>query len=441
MSIRRHGRKALGVIAVSAVIALTACSGGGQAAPTAQPTLSSDPVTISFAWWGNDARAEATLKIIDAFEAKYPNITVEPQGTDFASYFDKLATQTAGGSTPDAMQMQDVYLRTYANNGTLLDLDSVNSILDESGYSDSALSTGKIDDTLYALPVSLSAQAMFVNERILKASGVKLPDDDTWTWDDFADFAKKISDAGNGAYYGADITRAFGPAQLEDWARQSGDQTFDADGDLVIKKETLSSYFQFYLDLQNSGAGQPAAQTVENWNGGQTSYPSMTGNAATVSLAFNWIAQLTTATGDPFLILKTPTKDGEPPATFNRANFYWSISSKSKHPAEAALFLNFFVNDPAAIELTGTERGLPVNTTALDLLQPNLSDNDKAQLEYADRIKDFVGAPYIVPPASSTTVDAMLQTYVEAVLFEQQTPDEAADGFIKDMQAAIDDAK
>ena len=96
------------------------CSAGGDAATE----LSDKPVTLRFTWWGNDARTAATQEVIAAFEKEYPNITIEPQFTDWAGYWDKLATETAANDTPDIIQMDEKYIATYGDRGALLDLKS-----------------------------------------------------------------------------------------------------------------------------------------------------------------------------------------------------------------------------------------------------------------------------------------------------------------------------
>ena len=50
-----------------------------------------DPITLRFNWWGGDSRHEKTLKAIEAFEAKYPNITVEAEYEAFNGHEEKIS--------------------------------------------------------------------------------------------------------------------------------------------------------------------------------------------------------------------------------------------------------------------------------------------------------------------------------------------------------------
>src|SRR5690625_6479221 len=78
-----------------------------------------EQATIRFSWWGSDTRHQMNQDLIEAFEDEHPNITVTPDYTDWGGYWDKLATQTAGGDTPDVLMQEERYLREYADRGVL----------------------------------------------------------------------------------------------------------------------------------------------------------------------------------------------------------------------------------------------------------------------------------------------------------------------------------
>ena len=93
-------------VGAATMLTLTACAGPAET-PATGPTLSDEPVTLSFTWWGNDVRHGITEELIAAFEAENENITIEPQYTDWAGYWDKLATTVAAGDAPDIIQMDE----------------------------------------------------------------------------------------------------------------------------------------------------------------------------------------------------------------------------------------------------------------------------------------------------------------------------------------------
>src|SRR3954451_4913804 len=92
----------LGVAAAS--MGLTACgsgSGGGSSDGSAD---------LQFAWWGNEVRNKNTAAAIAAYTKEHPKVKISQQPGEFATYWDKLATQTAGNKAPDIIQMDMSYI-------------------------------------------------------------------------------------------------------------------------------------------------------------------------------------------------------------------------------------------------------------------------------------------------------------------------------------------
>ena len=83
---------------------------------------SDDQVTIKITWWGGDARHEATQKVLDLYTESHPNVKFEAIPAGWDGYFEKLSTQAASGSMPDIVQMDYLYISTYAKNNSLADL-------------------------------------------------------------------------------------------------------------------------------------------------------------------------------------------------------------------------------------------------------------------------------------------------------------------------------
>src|SRR5262249_50949295 len=97
---------------------LAACGTG-----TSGGSGSGGDVTISFAWWGRGARATITQKAVDLFQQRNPHIKVQTTFSAYAAYWDKMATQTAGGNPPDVITMDTRYLSEYGSRKVLLDLN------------------------------------------------------------------------------------------------------------------------------------------------------------------------------------------------------------------------------------------------------------------------------------------------------------------------------
>ena len=69
-----------------------------------------DVVEIRFTWWGDTTRNEMYNQICDRFEEANPDIKVIRESGSWNDYWDKLATQVAGGNAPDVISMHVQYI-------------------------------------------------------------------------------------------------------------------------------------------------------------------------------------------------------------------------------------------------------------------------------------------------------------------------------------------
>ena len=111
------------------------------------------PVDLKFAWWGNELRNKNTQASIDAYVKANPNVKIAPQPGEFGSYWDKLATQTAGGQAPDIIQMDMNYIAEYGTRQALLDLSKV----DVSKFTEGTVDSGKINDQLVGINAGVNS--------------------------------------------------------------------------------------------------------------------------------------------------------------------------------------------------------------------------------------------------------------------------------------------
>ena len=118
---------------------------------------------------------------------------------------------------------------------------------------------------------------------------------------------------------------------------------------------------------------------------------------------------------------------------------YWTAAATSEHPAEAAAFINFMVNTVDAANIIKTDRGITANSAVRDAIASILTPLDQQAVDYQDGLD--VGPPPVVTPNGASAVEAILQRYTQAVYFGEQTPEDAAQAFIDELQGEIDAAE
>jgi multiple sugar transport system substrate-binding protein len=418
----------LGAAATAAGLALSGCGGGGSPAAGGN-------VELNFVYWGDATRAKMTDEAIKIFEQKNPGITVKSEYQDSAPYADKLATRFAGGNPPDVLAMANRSLLEYAQRGTLADLKKLPELnLDK--IPDTVLSRGEVDGKLYGLATGVTTIGMVVNKNITDQAGVTIPDDKTWSWEDYAKFATEVTQKTGGKVYGAgyDVSTETGPILL---ARQRGEDFYTQDNKLGVSEETMSQWFQYSVDLRKAG-GYPPAGFFEQIGGSAAQSYLAKGTVASQIIPINNFKGYNDAAGGNVVLLRMPGETTQKRRGYSAdPTMLWSIAAKSKHPKEAAKLLDFLTNDSDGAAQTLTQRGVPINPDVAASITPKLSPGDTTFVNMMAAIQeDDLPPAYVYPKGASVVADTLKQLATE-VEFGRVTPAEAAKTFLEKSNAAI----
>ncbi|MDZ5077228.1 ABC transporter substrate-binding protein [Nesterenkonia sp. HG001] len=420
---RRRGTSAL-TAGLAAALALTACGGGGGG--------DDDEVTLRFVWWGSDARHQNTQEIIDAFEEEHPDITISGDFGDWDGYWDQLATQTAAADSPDIIQMDELYLREYADRGSLLDLDQV----DTSQMDDTVVDNGRTEGGLYGITIGINAFTILANPDLFDEAGVEMPDDATWTWDDYRDIAVELSEDLDGAWGagGFDETGGF-----QTWVRQQGGHLSNDEGELGFTVEDAESYFEYIAELLDSGATPSASALAEDQGVGPDQSLTTAGEVAMRAWWSNQSVALSESTGTELELLRFPshTGDAEDAAPWYKSSMFLSGSAATDHPEEVQLFIDFFVNSEEAALIDMAERGIPPNNEIRQTVTEELEGPQLAMAEYIDQIEGELGPSEPVPAMGGSAFQQILYRYQDEVLFERMSPADAAEAMVGEMEGEL----
>ncbi|MET7339030.1 sugar ABC transporter substrate-binding protein [Nonomuraea sp. NPDC005650] len=395
-------------------------------------------VTLRFAWWGGDLRNKMTTEVIAAFEQANPNIKIAPEPGSFEGYFDKLATQVASGNAPDVIQMPDGYFNEYVGRGALLDLTKLP--IDHTDIDDAVWNTGVVGGKIYGVPNGVNTHVVIANPDLFKKAGVPLPDDKTWTWEDYQKTAQALSDKLPDNEYGSS---AFGLDQngLAVWLRQHGKQLFTFDRKLGFQAADAAPFFELLKKMSDSGAVPKAEEVSEQVGVTLEQSGTATGHYAMGWWASNQVANLNTASGKELKILRLPTVDGiAANAKFAIGGGWYTASAKTKYPDAVAKFMNFVINDRRAGEILLTERGAPANTKIRKALQDSgkLTPADSQSIDFLNALSEVaMNPPPAVPPVGAGGFQDILRRYTVEVLFGREAPASAAQKLIDEANASI----
>ena len=427
-------RRRISCVALLAALFVTAA---GCSAASGPGSSSNDKVTLDLTWWGNDVRAKATQDALAAFQKDHPNIVVKGAAAAYDGYHDKLSVQIAGNDAPDVMQLQGEYMVQYGSKGVLLPLTDVKTTQLDKGLT----ANGNIGGKQVAVPTGMSALAIVADPEMFKQAGVALPDDTTWTWKDFGQVAKEISDKNSDRKRGTksvgwDIT------EMATWTSQRGHELWTSDGKLGATADDFASLFQFASDLMADGAAPPADETAAQLSLSPEESGVATGRYAMQLDSVSNLPALEKGAGHALKLLRLPTasgKAGDSHMMFVAAQ-YWAASAKSKHPAEAQQLIDYLTNSTSAGQILGVTRSVPANAEIRTAIAPSLQPSDKEVVTFMNDISDEVVPSRLAPPGAATFTQNF-QRYTGEVLFKKMTPAEAAAAMIKETNDELSNAK
>jgi multiple sugar transport system substrate-binding protein len=434
---KRYTLKAVG-IAAAAALTLTACGGGGEAEPQAEAT-SADPnaeVTLNFTWWGNDDRAARYEQALALFKEEHPNITVQTSFSDFPNYWTARSTEAAGRSLPDVMQFDLSYLREYTENGHLLDLnDHVGGEINTDEIDEELLQSGVLEDKQVGIPTSTNTLGLFYHPTLLEQTGVEaLPED--YTWEDYNEFIAAVSDAGQSTpegqpiYGGADYTGTFW--FFLQWLVQQGKTPFTEDGEFGFEESDMKEFLELSADLREAKQVYPVERGVQLLPLG-----GFTVNESASEISWdNFLAGYTADSSDQNIqMLPVPSNEDGEKAMFFKPSMLLSAGANTEHPAEAAMLIDFLINDPEVGKIFGTSKGVPATQAQRDAMDIAEGSVDARVVAYEEAVADQVTEPVPVPVKGFGSIEAEYKRLGEELAYGTITIDEFVESWFA--EAAI----
>ncbi|AYG02503.1 ABC transporter substrate-binding protein [Gryllotalpicola protaetiae] len=444
------GAAAATIVAVS--LALTGCSGNGastkshstsDAGSSSSSQAKYDPkqkVTLNVTWWGADSRTAIMTKVFSAFEAKYPNITVtaQPVGSP-DDEFNRLATDFAAGTAPDVFALGGSKPQDYGSQGALLDLSTVSKYLPyEKDYPKFSLANGTVNGVQYALPTGGNAVGMLINKDIWADAGVDVPTG-TITWAQLDKDAAKISAAEKSkGIVGLDL-------RVQDIlgtyaAQENNVGLYGSDGKVAVKSSVIKKWYDQEKAMVKDGALPDPSVIAQNWNVTPDRTLFGTGKAAITFGYSNQISAYTQGLKGANVALIAPPTDTKNSGVSVLPSQFWAIAGQSKHPAQAALLVNYMLNDPDAAKLILADRGLQFNDKVLKVVQPLLDPNNAQGATYLENVLK-VGVVAPIQPAGAENETQLAQRTESDILFNKTSSSDGADSFVSELSQDLASAQ
>jgi len=384
---RKQVKRGLAVLVSAAMmLSLTACGKSGEAGSTAAAQseteaakeentqeASSEAKKIRFSWWGGDSRHEATENAIAAFMKKYPDITVEPEYGAWSGWEEKQSLALVSGNAADLMQINWNWIDNYSKNGTgFQDLNEFSDIIDLSQFPQEALEQCSVDGKLMAIPVSNTGCLFYWNKTTFDAVGCDLPVDKETLLAAGAKFKEYGED-----YYPLVIDSGFSRMIFMVYYLESVyGKPWVEDGKLQYTEEEIQEGFEFMCELEEAHVIPTLAVTNGDMADSTDKNPKwIDGKYAG---AYVWDASSIKMTEAVTGSVNVPGQElvqgeflklGDYDGGYTKISMAYAIPANSQNPKEAAMLIEYLLNDSEGVEICSLERGVPLSAKGVSVIE------------------------------------------------------------------------
>lgn len=343
----------------SVSLVLAGCGSGDSSSGSDDGSVTLTFQSLAF----QPASVAANKEIIKEWNAENPDIQVEYLQGDWASVQDQLVTAFEGGTAPDLVHYESSYLQDFADRGWILDITDMISDEMNDDILDGAWEAVTFDGATYAVPFLLDVQVIFANKKLLDQAGIEVPaPDEPWTWDEFEDICRQLTDADTA---GVAWT-------LKDPANRILNLALNFDGAFFEESdETSTAVFgdneaevlqrihdQLYVD-------KTAAQDAVGMGGSDPLPAFFAGKYAMLPKGIWFRQQVMEQAPDGFEWVTIPALEGES-QTQAAAPQTVSIAAGSEHPEEAMAFLEYLLNPENQASLAAGDWMIPASKGAAE---------------------------------------------------------------------------
>jgi oligogalacturonide transport system substrate-binding protein len=426
------------VLAVMMTISMvaTGCAQGDSSASSTTDTgkevaveKSGELAELTFSWWGNDDRHQATQNAIDAFnEAHTGSVKVTGEPSGFGNLDETFATRYAGGNAADIMTVNYPWLIQYSPDGEgFYDLSQVSDIIDFSQYDSAFLAAGETGGKMQVIPYGQNTLGFYLNKSAYDRAGItEIPK----TFEEYKEAAKIFTQSDPNAYLIVSPTFRFAATYY--LQQKTGKGEFAEDLSMNYTVEDYKEAMLWFKDLvdahvfcskkdyiENVGTDPVSiAQNAKYINGGYLGVLEWTGGIASN-------AKTLEDKGDELAVASLPLIDNAVfKGTMAKPSLTFAISKDSKNPKAAAEFLQYILNDPKGTSLMGSARGLVASKAAKASLEQAgaITGAVKQAYDFTDVAEVINNSPIFENAVFTTAYDSNYEKFE----FGQSTVDEAA---------------
>lgn len=387
-------------------------------------TADGDQVTIRFAWWGSQERADKTNEAVKLFMEKNPDIKVETSFFPFESYYENLTIAASAGNMPDVFQ------GFVGSNSDLMEANLVEPLdsyiedgtINVDDISEGLLESAKIDGKTYGVALGCNVKCLIVDPEAYANAGIEVPEVAYDSWDALGEDLQKLKDSG--LKYGGDdmFERGF---TFPYFARQHGETIFSAEQESSINfsEQTYVDYYNYKLDWIKKGLIPPYDVTKES--SGPEDSQIAKGNSAVRNCYSSQYTQIKDAAGKDLKLILMPGPDTDK-GTDIRPGVHICMSSQSKQKEAAAKLIDFMTNDVDAYKILKADRGMPASAKVREAIYNDLTEDEQVVASVLELAEEHSSASDPIAKGDTKMIDdvnaGLMEDLEQQIVYGEITP-------------------
>lgn len=450
---KKQFKKSIGLFAAAslAAVSLMGCgekvengkadtaAGTQNAGEVSDTTAVGEDVTLRFSWWGSDSRHQALLAVIEAYEKKNPNISVEAEYQGYDGYYEKIMTTLSSNTAPDIIQLSKEWLpdiqgaKHYLADLSVLPVDLTtlkDRLLEIAG-------TYKGEPNVF--PCTVGGSVIYVNTDFAKTFGIDLSK--AYTWDEIKELGRSIHEQNEDAYLltaDADmLNRLFVQPYL---AQKTGKPLIDEETYAInFTQEEATAAFQNIIELYEANALEPFGEAATFAGQADQNNKWINGNIGMIIDYTGSAPKYISSIDSPLEVIPMPvTDDAKCSGVAYSGDRGFAINDNSEHKEEAAKFLDFLMNDPESIAICKTDVGYCPTKQSDDILISAgvVSEIQKKGVEISEP-NSYTNNMI----SGNTELEVIRKDLIQEVVYGDITPEEAAKEMMEQYQEILDELK
>lgn len=356
---------AAGMLLISLLSGCGGSSGGGDSEGAASGSGGSsggqDKVNLRLYTYGTE-EAYNWSKTLKAYEDANPGVTIElvqlSEKGDTQEASKKLDLEAASSAQMDILMFSDP--AGYAQRVALGMAEPLDDYIAKDGYkeeTDYKVDT-RLNGKVYALPGKFNPWYVLLNKDHLDEAGLSVPTD--WTWDQFADYAKKLT-KGEGASkrYGTYFHGPQGGGWLEFLKLKMENQPensdfLKADGSSNLDDPNFRATLELRLKMEKEDQSSvPYTDMISQKLNYRTQFFNQSASMIVIGSWMNTEIGGTDKVPLEFNVAVAPfpkNNEGDPTGITPVTTDYVAVAAKSKHKEEAYKFVRWYTTEGQTVQ-------------------------------------------------------------------------------------------